>query len=108
MTTLMVGLRKLKWIFHSVVNQILLMVFQKDPYLAPSDIADYASDTTPYECDQHCGDLISNLEFTLDKIFCWFDYNSLKEKRYLQCIQKTAFVIQNFTTFITTQKADFI
>ena len=32
------------------------------------DIANYADDTTPYECDQHCDNLISNLEHTVDKI----------------------------------------
>ena len=39
---------------------------------------DYAGDTPFYECDQHCGNLISNLELTLDKTFRWFGYNSLK------------------------------
>ena len=35
MTTSMVRLRKLKWVLHSVVNYKFLMVFHKDPYLAP-------------------------------------------------------------------------
>ena len=39
-----------------------------------SDIANYADDTTPYECDQHCDNLISNLELTVEKIFNWFEY----------------------------------
>ena len=42
------------------------------------DIANYADDTTPYECDQHCDNLISNLELTVEKIFNWFEYNNLK------------------------------
>ena len=42
------------------------------------DIANYADDTTPYECGQHCDNLISNLELTIDKIFSWFEYNNLK------------------------------
>ena len=33
------------------------------------DIANYSDDTTPYECGQHCDNLISNLELTVDKIF---------------------------------------
>ena len=33
------------------------------------DIADYAGRTTPYECNQDCATLISNLELTLDKVF---------------------------------------
>ena len=40
-----------------------------------SDIAHYAGSTTPYECNQDCGNLISNLELTLDKVFSWCDYN---------------------------------
>ena len=43
-----------------------------------SDIANYADDTTPQECDQHCDNLISNLELTVNKIFNWFVYNNLK------------------------------
>ena len=43
-----------------------------------SDIANYADDTTPYECDQHCDNLISNLALTVEKIFNWFEYNNLK------------------------------
>ena len=33
-----------------------------------SDIANYADDTTPYKCDQHCDNLIRNLELTAGKI----------------------------------------
>ena len=43
-----------------------------------SDIANYADDTTPYECDQHCDNLISNIELTVEKIFNWFEFNNLK------------------------------
>ena len=43
-----------------------------------SDFANYTDDTTPHECDQHCDNLISNLELTVDKIFNWFVYNNLK------------------------------
>ena len=43
-----------------------------------SDIVNYADDTTPHECDQHCDNLISNFELTVDKIFNWFEYNNLK------------------------------
>ena len=43
-----------------------------------SDIANYADDTTPYECDQHCDNLISNLELALEKGFNLFEYNNLK------------------------------
>ena len=43
-----------------------------------SDIASYADDTTLCECDQHCDNLIRNLELTVEKIFNWFEYNNLK------------------------------
>ena len=43
-----------------------------------SDIANCADDTTPYECDQHCDNLINNIELTVEKIFNWFAFNNLK------------------------------
>ena len=43
-----------------------------------SDIANYADDTTLYERDQHCENLISNMGFTVEKIFNWFEFNNLK------------------------------
>ena len=39
-----------------------------------SNIANDVDDTTPYKCDQHCDNLISNLELTLDNIFSPFEY----------------------------------
>ena len=43
-----------------------------------SDITDQADDTTPYECDQHFDNLMSNMKLTVEKIFNWFDFNNLK------------------------------
>ena len=34
-----------------------------------SDIANYADDTTPYECDQHCDILINNMKLIIEKYF---------------------------------------
>ena len=42
-----------------------------------SDIANYADDTTPYEYDQHCDNLINDIELTVEKIFNWFAFNNL-------------------------------
>ena len=42
------------------------------------DIANYAGDTTPYESDQHCNNLINNMELTVKKICNWFTFNNLK------------------------------
>ena len=43
-----------------------------------SDIANYADDTTSYEFDQHCDNLISNMKLTVEKTFNWFEFNNLK------------------------------
>ena len=43
-----------------------------------SDIANFADDTTPYECYQHCDNLTNNMELTVEKTFNWFEFNNLK------------------------------
>ena len=43
-----------------------------------SDIANYADDITPYECNQHCDSLICNFELTVGKVFTCFEYKNLK------------------------------
>ena len=43
-----------------------------------SNIANYANDTIPHECDQHCDSPNSNFELTVDKIFSWFQHINLK------------------------------
>ena len=43
-----------------------------------SDIANYADDTTPYECAPYYEKLKENLEFTTYKIFTWFNNNNFK------------------------------
>ena len=43
-----------------------------------SYIANYADDTTPYECAPYYEKLKENLEFTIYKIFTWFKNNNLK------------------------------
>ena len=43
-----------------------------------SDIANYADDTTLYECAPYYDKLKENLELTIYKIFNWFKYNNFK------------------------------
>ena len=43
-----------------------------------SDIASYTDGTTLYEFDQHCDNLINNMEVTVEKFFNWFAFNNLK------------------------------
>ena len=42
-----------------------------------SDIANYADDTTPYECAPYYDKLKENLELTIYKMFNWFKYNTV-------------------------------
>ena len=43
-----------------------------------SDIANYADGTTPFECDQHCDNLINNIELTVENFLNWFGFINLK------------------------------
>ena len=43
-----------------------------------SDFANFADDTTPYECGHSFNDVINNLETTREKVFKWFGSNNLK------------------------------
>ena len=65
-----------------------------------SDIANYADGITPYERDQHCDNLISNLELTVEKIFNWFEYNNWKNASkchfFLSPYQHTSININGF------------
>ena len=42
-----------------------------------SDFADFADDTTPYECGHSCNEVINNLETTGEKVFELFSFNNL-------------------------------
>ena len=86
--------KELKSVLHLGRNQIFCVVFLKGQYLVhcysiqiyviffidmSSDIANYADDTTPYECVPYYYDkLKENLELTIYKIFSWFKYNNFK------------------------------
>ena len=43
-----------------------------------SDFANYAYDTTPYECGPTLNGVMNNLEITTEKMFEWFSFNNLK------------------------------
>ena len=43
-----------------------------------SDFANFADDTTPYECGHSFNEVINNLETTTEKVFEWFSFNNLK------------------------------
>ena len=43
-----------------------------------SDFANFADDTTPYECGHSFNKVINNIETTTEKVFEWFNFNNLK------------------------------
>ena len=43
-----------------------------------SDFANYADDTTPYECGPTLNDVMNDIEITAEKMFEWFSFNNLK------------------------------
>ena len=43
-----------------------------------SQIASYANDTTPYSCADDIPNVITQLESTASKLFCWFTNNHMK------------------------------
>ena len=43
-----------------------------------SDFANYADDTTTYECGPTLNEVMNNLEITTEKMFKWFNFNNLK------------------------------
>ena len=42
------------------------------------DFANFADDTTPYECGPRLNEVMNNLETTTEKIFEWFSFNNLR------------------------------
>ena len=43
-----------------------------------SDFANFADDTTPYECGPALNEVMNNLEITTEKMFEWFNFNNVK------------------------------
>ena len=43
-----------------------------------SDFANYADDTTPYECGPTLNEVMNKLEITTERMFEWFSFNNLK------------------------------
>ena len=42
------------------------------------DFANFADDTTPYDCRPTPNEVMNNLEITKEKLFEWFSFNHLK------------------------------
>ena len=64
----------------SILGPLLFNIDRCDLFFIDmsSDIANYADDTTPYECAPYYDKLKENLELTIYKIFNWFKYNNFK------------------------------
>ena len=64
----------------SILGPLLFNIDIRDLFFIDisSDIANYADDTTSYECAPYYEKLKENLEFTIYKIFTWFKNNNFK------------------------------
>ena len=64
----------------SILGPLLFNIDRCDLFFIDmsSDIANYADDTTPYECAPYYDKLKGNLELTIYKILDWFKYNNFK------------------------------
>ena len=43
-----------------------------------SDFSNFADDTTPYKCGPTPNEVMNKIEITTEKMFEWFNFNSLK------------------------------
>ena len=64
----------------SIIGPLLFNIYLYDLFFEDysSDFANYADDTTPYECGTTLNEVINNLEITTEKMFEWFSFNNLK------------------------------
>ena len=64
----------------SVLGPLLFNIDLCDPFFEDhsSDFANFADDTTPYECGPILNEVMNNLEITTGKMFKWFSFNNLK------------------------------
>ena len=64
----------------SILGPLLFNIDRCDLFFIDmsSDIANYADDTTPYECAPYYDKLKGNLKLTIYKILDWFKYNNFK------------------------------
>ena len=51
------------------------------------EFANFADDSTPYECGNNYDEVINKLEDTIEKLFNWFQYNNFKANAFfpLKC-----------------------
>ena len=64
----------------SILGPLLLNIDLCDLFFEDysSDFANYAHDTSPYECGPTLNEVMNNLETTTEKMFEWFSFNNLK------------------------------
>ena len=64
----------------SILGPLLFNIDLSDLFFEDysSDFANYADDTTPYECGPTLNEVMNNLEITTEKMFEWFSFNNLK------------------------------
>ena len=64
----------------SILRTLLFNIDLCDLYLEnyTSDFANFADDTTDYECGHSFNEVINNIETTTEKVFEWLSFNNLK------------------------------
>ena len=63
-----------------ILGPLLFNIDLCDFYLEnySSDFANFADDTTPYECGHSFNEVINNIETTTEKVFEWLSFNNNK------------------------------
>ena len=64
----------------SILGPLLFNIFICDMFLCVNEIeiASYADDNTPYSCSEDLQDVLRSLEKSTERLFEWFDINSMK------------------------------
>ena len=62
----------------SIHGPLLFNIDLCDLFFLKTTVANFADDTTPYECGHSFNEVIDNIETTTEKVFEWFSFNNLK------------------------------